>query len=126
MNATTTKQIGFRLPAEHERALVAAAEKRGVSPGLYAREVLVAHLANFSEFDELRFRLGAIERVVTGVGRDLDELRDECSGRRQTDEIGQLRASLAALAFRLLTEFGGRDEEDATEWVVGAFGVSEE
>ena len=126
MNTSKTRQIGFRLPAEHDRVLAAAAEKRGVSPGLYAREVLVAHLANFSELDELRFRLGAIERLVTGISRELCELREESREHRAADENGQLRASLAALMFRQLTEFAGIHEGEATEWIVGAFGVSEE
>ncbi len=126
VNQPKTKQIGFRLPREHDRALSVAAEKRGTSSGLYAREVVLAHLSGFSQFDEINYRLGTIERSVVGLTREFEELRETSQLRQSNREIGELRASLATAAFRFLTEFGGSDSESATEWVVSTFGVSEE
>lgn len=88
-----SKPIGFRLPPAAARALAKEAAGRGLTPGTYARRLVLDALA-----DETAQRL-------------LGELGE---ARR---ELARLRADLGRVAIVLLADAGKAEPAQAEEWV---------
>jgi hypothetical protein len=88
-----SKPIGFRLPPAAARALAKEAADRGLTPGTYARRLVLDALA-----DDATHRL-------------LDELGQ---ARR---ELARLRADLGRVTVALLTDAGKAELDQAQEWV---------
>jgi hypothetical protein len=65
------RTIGFRLEPALEDRLRALAQSEGKSPGTYARDVLVDHLAQETELAKLRSRLSDLEVEMKRLRRDL-------------------------------------------------------
>lgn len=88
-----SKPIGFRLPPAAARKLAAEAALRGLTPGTYARQTVLAALA-----DDATARLLA-----------------ELAAARA--ELARLRADLGRATVALLTDAGKAELDQAQEWV---------
>jgi hypothetical protein len=88
-----SKPIGFRLPPAAARKLAAQAALRGLTPGTFARQTVLAALA-----DDTTPRL-------------LDELA------AARTELARLRADLARATAVLLAHAGNVEEDGAAAWV---------
>lgn len=91
--STPSKPIGFRLSAAAAKRLAAAAARRGLTPGTYARRLV-------------------LEGLEDDAGRKaLDELAVI------REQLARLRTDLARVAVALLTDAGKAEVEDAEAWV---------
>lgn len=91
--STPSKPIGFRLSAATARRLATAAARRGLTPGTYARRLV-------------------LEGLEDDAGRKaLDELA------AVREQLARLRTDLARVAVALLTDAGKAEVEDAEAWV---------
>lgn len=88
-----SKPIGFRLSAAAARRLATAAARRGLTPGTYARRLV-------------------LEGLEDEVGRQtLDELA------AVREQLARVRADLARVAVVLLADAGKAEPEEAEAWV---------
>lgn len=91
--STPSKPIGFRLSAAAAKRLAATAARRGLTPGTYARRLV-------------------LEGLEDDAGRKaLDELAVI------REQLARLRTDLARVAVALLTDAGKAEVEDAEAWV---------
>jgi hypothetical protein len=90
---STTASIGFRLSAATARDLAIAAKREGLTPGLYARRLVVNALTQEDE---------------TAKAAEVEELRNE---------IQLLRRDLARSVVALLSDAGKAEVEEANAWV---------
>jgi hypothetical protein len=87
-----SKPVGFRLPPAFARKLAAEAAKRELTPGTYARRIVLDALAG-----------------------DAGRVADELAAARQ--DLARLRADLGRVAFVLLADAGKADSDQAEAWV---------
>jgi hypothetical protein len=90
--STRSQPVGFRLSAPAVRRLTAAAARHGLTPGTYARRLVLAGL----EDDAGR--------------KTLDELAVV------RDQLARLRADLTRIAVALLTDAGKAELAEAEAW----------
>jgi len=91
--ASVTKPISFRLDEHYIERLKKEADRYGMSPGDYARRLVLDALENVEE-KRVEDSLQAIKR-----------------------EIGELRTDFATSVLALLIGAGQLDHEDAKDWV---------
>ena len=87
-----SKPVGFRLPPAFARKLATEAAKRDLTPGTYARRIVLDALAG-----------------------DAARVADELAAARQ--ELARLRADLRRVTVVLLADAGNAELEQAEAWV---------
>jgi uncharacterized protein (DUF4415 family) len=109
----STEHVGFRLDTYYLRHLTQAAAERGLSPGQYARQLVIQALEERATGTAPAAEENA--RITQGLQKDIEQTKQDVE--RTAEEMVALRIDLANAVLALFTHAGKLEPEQAEEWV---------